>query len=42
MEYKWGGNFRRLLSSVEVEKLTDNNAAIISIMLKIHFKHNSI
>lgn len=42
MEYKWGGNFRRPLSSVEVEKLTDNNAATISIMLKIHLKHNSI
>lgn len=42
MKYRWGGNFRCFSSSVESEKVTDNNAAMISIMLKIHLKHNSI
>lgn len=42
MEYRSGGNFRCSFSSVEAKKLTANDAAMISTMLKIHLKHNSI
>lgn len=42
MGYRWVGNFRCLLSSVDTKKLTDYNAAIIGIMLEIHLKPNSI
>lgn len=42
MEYRWGGQFRCPFSSVEAKKLTGNNAAMISIRLKIHLKYNSI